>query len=118
MGEVESLTISLRVILDKDCSYLSFGQLRLDRRPSLALSSITEQIHDNGALGNSFVHFEQVGAGNPTILYRFFPRCAILSNTNDNIETIIAKIETLTMTLGAVANKGEGIIFEVFLDMA
>lgn len=28
-------------------TYLALGQLRLDRRPCLALSSITQQIHDN-----------------------------------------------------------------------
>lgn len=96
--------------------YLSFGQLRLDSRPSLALSSITEQIHDNGALGNSLVHIEQVGAWNPTILYSFFPGCAIFAHTDYDIETIVTKVETLTVALGAITDECESVVFEVFLD--
>jgi len=54
-------------------SYLALGQLRLDGRPGLTLSSITEQVHDNGTLGDSLINIEQVCAWNPTILLCFFP---------------------------------------------
>ncbi len=80
------------------------------------MSSITEQVHDNAAFGDSFVHLEQVGAWNPTILYCLFPRCAILSHTNYDVETIIAEIQTLPVTLGAVADKSKGVVFEVVLN--
>jgi hypothetical protein len=51
VGEVESLKVSLAIMaLGRPSRYLSFRQLRLDCRPRLALGSVTEQIHDDGAL--------------------------------------------------------------------
>lgn len=96
-------------------AYLSLGQLGLDGRPSLTLGSITEQVHDDGALGDGLVDFEQILAGNPAILYSFFPRDTVLSDTNDDIETVVTEVETLTVTLRAIANQGESVILEVLL---
>lgn len=96
-------------------AYLAFGQLRLNGGPCLGLGSIGEQVHDDGTLGNGFVHLEQICAWHPTILHSFLPRCAILSHTDDDIETVVAEIETLAVTLRAVADQGEGVILEVFL---
>src|SRR5271168_3255847 len=66
-------------------TYLSFGQLRLDRRPRLTLGSIAEQVHDNGALRNSFIHLEQVLARDPAILFCLLPRSPVFANANDDI---------------------------------
>lgn len=60
---------------------------------------------------------EQVFARNPAVLLSFFPRCAILSHTNDNVETVISKVEALTVTLGAVTDEGKGVVLEVILPM-
>lgn len=95
--------------------YLSLGELRLDGRPCLGLSSIGEEVHDDGTLRDGLVDFEQVGAGNPAILLCLFPRGAILAHANDDIQTVVAEVETLTMTLGAVADEGEGVVLEIFL---
>jgi hypothetical protein len=53
--------------------YLSLGQLRLDGWPGLALSSITEQIHNDRASRNSFINIEQVFAWDPAVLLGLFP---------------------------------------------
>jgi hypothetical protein len=84
--------------------YLALGELRLDGRPSLALSGVTEQVHDDGASGDGFVHFEEVGAGDPTVLLGFFPGCAILAHADYDVEAVVAEVEALTVALGAVAD--------------
>jgi hypothetical protein len=48
-------------------------------------------------------------------LHSFLPRSSILSDTNDDIETVVAKVEALAVTLGAVADESEGVILEVVL---
>lgn len=96
-------------------AYLALGQLRLDGRPGFTLSGITEQVHDNGASGDSFIHFEEVGAGYPTVLLGFLPGCTILAHTDDHIEAVVAEIETLAMSLGTIANQRESVVFEVIL---
>jgi hypothetical protein len=95
--------------------HLALGELGLDRGPCLTLSSIAEQVHDNSALGDSFIDLEQVLAWNPAILLSFFPRCAVLADTNDHVQAIVSQVETLAMTLGAIADEGKSIVLEVFL---
>jgi hypothetical protein len=95
--------------------YLALGQLRLKSGPGLALSSITEKIHDDGAFADGLINFEKVLAGNPAVLYRIFPRLAVLPNTDDDIETVVAKVQTLAMALGAIADESEGVVLEVIL---
>ena len=68
-----------------DYAYLALGQLRLDRRPCLALGGITEQVHDDCTLGDGLVDLEEVGPWNPAVLLRFLPRCTILSHADDDI---------------------------------
>ena len=77
MGEVEGLLkyqlaciVALRV---QALAHLSLGQLRLDSRPSLTLSGVTEQVHDDSTLGDSLIDLEQVLARDPAILLCFFP---------------------------------------------
>lgn len=53
--------------------YLSLGQLWLYCRPSLTLGSITQKVHHNRALGDSFINLEKVGPGNPSIILSLFP---------------------------------------------
>jgi hypothetical protein len=48
-------------------------------------------------------------------LNRFLPRGAILSNPNDDVQAVVTEIETLAVALRAVADEGEGVVFEVFL---
>lgn len=54
-------------------SYLSFGDLGLDSRPGLGLSSITEQVHDDGTLGDGLIDIEEVLSWDPAILLGVLP---------------------------------------------
>lgn len=96
-------------------AYLSFDELGLDGGPCLALGGVAEQVHDNGSTGDSLVHLEEICAGDPAILLRLFPGCSVLSHTDDDVQAVVAEIETLSMALGAVADQGEGVVLEVFL---
>lgn len=99
-----------------DCQfYLVLGQLGLDLRPRLTLSSIAEEVHNNGTSGDSLIDIKKICAWNPAVLLSLLPRGAILANADDDIETVVAKVETLTVTLRAVTDEGEGIVLEIVL---
>lgn len=87
----------------------------LDSWPGLGLSSVTEQVHDDGTLGDGLINLEQVLSWNPTILFGLLPGCAVLPHTDDNIHAVVSEIETLAVTLGAITDEGKGIVLEVFL---
>ena len=95
--------------------YLPLGQLWLYCRPGLTLGSITQKVHHYRALGYSLIDLEEVGSGNPSIILSLFPRCAIFSDANDDIQSVITKIEPLAMALRAVTNECECVILEVIL---
>lgn len=69
--------------------YLALGQLRFDPRPGLTLSSIGEQVHDDCALRDSFIHLEKICAWYPAILHGFFPRGTVFPNADDDIQTVV-----------------------------
>lgn len=94
-------------------AYLALGEQRLDRRPRLLLRSITEQVHDDRALLDGLLDLEQVLAWHPAILDRLFPASTVFPDTNDDIEAVVAEIETLTVALRAVADQREGVVLEV-----
>jgi hypothetical protein len=96
-------------------SYLALGQLWLDGWPCLTLGGIREQIHDDGTLADSLVHLEQVCARDPAILLCILPRLPVLSYTDDDVETVVAEVKTLTMTLRAIADQCERVVLEIFL---
>lgn len=94
---------------------LSLSDLRLDVGPSLGLSSITEQVHDDGALGDGLVDLEQVLAGDPAVLDSILPGLALLPHANNDIQAVITQVQALAVTLGAVADQSEGVVLEVVL---
>ncbi len=96
---------------------LALGKHGLDVRPRRALSSITEQVHDDGALVDRLVHLEQVLAWHPSVLLRLFPALAILPHANDHVETIVAQVEPLAVTLRAVADQSQGVVLEVVQEL-
>jgi hypothetical protein len=73
--------------------------LGLNGGPCLALSSIAEQVHDDCPLRDSLIHFEQVLAWDPAILFGLFPGCTVLADADDDVQAIVSKVEALTMTL-------------------
>lgn len=84
-------------------------------RPGLRLGGIAEEVHDDGAAGDGLVNLEEVLSGDPTILNGILPGLAILADTNDDVEAVVAEVETLAVALRAVADEGEGIVLEVLL---
>ena len=95
--------------------YLALGELGLDVRPCLALRSVTEQVHDDGTLADGLVDVEEVRACNPTILLCLFPARAVLADTDNHVQAVVAEVQALTVALRAVANEREGVVLEVVL---
>lgn len=83
--------------------------------PGLALGGIAEKVHDDSASGDGLVNLEEVLAGNPAILLGILPRLAILSHADDDVQAVVAEVETLAVALGAVSDQGEGVVLEVIL---
>ena len=96
-------------------TYLALGEHGLDARPGLLLGGVTEQVHDDGTLLDGLVNLEKVDAGLPAILDGLLPAGAVFSDTNDDVEAVVAEVEALAVTLGAVADEGEGVVLEVLL---
>jgi hypothetical protein len=95
-------------------SYLAL-KLGLDLGPGLGLGGVGEEVHDNGGLANGLVNVEQVLAGDPAILLGILPRGTVLSYTDDDVQAVVAEVETLAVALGAVADEGESVVLEVLL---
>ena len=117
VGEVKSLLrlVSMSLISGRLCAYLALGELGLDSGPGLGLGSIGEQVHDNSRLANRLIDIEEVLAGNPAILLSLLPRGTVLPHTDNDVQAVVAEVETLAVTLGAVADEGKGVVLEVLL---
>jgi len=83
--------------------------------PGLGLSGITEEVHDDGTLGDGLIDLEEVLAGDPAVLNGVLPGLSILADTNDDVEAVVTEVETLAVTLRAVADEGKGVVLEVVL---
>lgn len=90
---------------------------RLNLRPCLALRCIREQVHDNCPSVDSLFDGEERFAGNPAILHGLSPTLTVLADTDNDVEAIIACIETLPVSLGAVADESKGVVLEVLLEL-
>jgi len=92
-------------------------KLGLDRGPGLGLGSVGEKVHDNGSSGDSLVHLEEVLAGDPAVLDGLLPRSSVLAHSDDDVEAVVAEVETLAVALGTVADQRKSVILEVLLDL-
>ena len=54
---------------------------------------------------------------NPSVFLSLFPALAVLADTNNDFKTIVASIQPLAMALGPIADEGQGIIFEIVLEL-
>jgi len=95
--------------------YLSLGDLGLDSRPGLTLGSIGKQVHDDGTLGDGLVDLEESLSWNPAIFLGILPRLTVLSDTDDNLQSLITHVQRLGMSLRTVTNDGHCVILEVLL---
>jgi hypothetical protein len=73
-------------------------ELGLDGGPGLGLGGVGEKVHHDGTTGNGLVNVEQVLAGHPAILDGLVPRSTVLADSDDDIEAVIAEVETLAVT--------------------
>lgn len=92
---------------------LALGDERSDLRPGLGLSSVREQVHDDGTPVDGLWDVEEGLSWNPSILLSLLPGLTALSDTDDDFNTVVSGVEGLTVTLGAVADHGKSVIFEV-----
>lgn len=54
----------------------------------------------------------------PTILNGLSPALTVLTDTNDDIETVVTSVQALTMALRAVANESERVVLKVILKLS
>lgn len=63
----------------------------------------------------------KVGKGedetHPAILLSLLPGLTTLTNTDNNVEAVVAGVQALAVTLGAVTDEGEGVVLEVLLEL-
>lgn len=92
---------------------LSLGDEGLNVLPGLGLSSVGQEVHDDATPVDSLFDREQGLAWDPSVLNGLSPRLAVLSDTDNDLETIVTGVEGLTVSLGTVTNHGKGVILKV-----
>lgn len=53
----------------------------------------------------------------PSVLDRLLPRSTVLANSDDNLDTVVAGVESLSVSLGTVTDDGEGVVLEELLEL-
>lgn len=59
-----------------------------------------------------------LSAAYPTVLNGLLPALAVFADTDNDVEAVVTGVETLSVALRAVADQGEGVIFEVILELS
>lgn len=96
---------------------LSGGDKGLDVVPRLRLGSIRKQVHDDGTLVDSLLDGEKGLTGNESVLDSLLPRSTVLTDTNNDVKTLVSGVESLTSALGTVAEHTESVGLEVLLQL-
>lgn len=86
-------------------------------RPGLGLRGVGEQVHDDGSLVDGLVNVEEVLARDPAVLLGLLPRGTALSDTDDDVQAVVAKVESLTVSLRAVSDESECVVLEVLEEL-
>jgi len=102
VGEVESLAL---------------GDEGSDLGPCLGLSSVGEEVHDDSTPVDGLLDGEEGLSGHPAVLNGLLPGLAILADTDNHVEALVAGVETLAVALGAVTDESEGVVLEVLLEL-
>lgn len=95
---------------------LALGEVGLDLVPELGLGSVGEQVHDDSSALAGLGDLEQVLAGDPALGDGLVPG-GTLAGTNDDVQLVVAEVEGLATTHGAVAEDGEGVVLESLLEL-
>ena len=53
----------------------------------------------------------------PAVLLRLLPALTVLADTDDDVQAIVTGVETLSVSLRAVANESKSVILEVVLEL-
>ena len=92
---------------------LALGDQGGDLGPGGRLSGIRQEVHDNGTSLDSLGDVEQGLALDPSVLLGLLPGSTALSDTDNDVETVVTGVERLTVTLGSVTDHGKGVVLEV-----
>lgn len=107
--------ISLVLVDNRETMGEVKGLARSDERchlgPNSLLVGIREQVHDNGSFLGSLKDREKVLAWNPAFFNSLVEGLAF-TLTNDDIDTIVTQVQSLTTALGTIAKNSNGIILE------
>lgn len=117
----------------REVERLALCDERRNGGPSLRLCGVRKKVHDDGSAVDGFLDGEEgfawyllktsererevrKGRTDPAVLECLLPTLAVLADTDDDIETVVTGIQALAMTLGAIADEGEGVVFEVVVE--
>lgn len=95
---------------------LALGEVGLDLVPELGLGSIGEQVHDDGTTLAGLVDLKEVLSGDPSLGNGLVPG-GTLAGSNDDVKLVVAEVEGLATTHGAVTEDGEGVVLEGILEL-
>lgn len=101
----------------REVERLALRNKRLHLRPRLALRGVGEEVHDDRAAVNGLLDREECLSRDPAVLNRLPPALAVLADTDNDVETVVPRIEALAMPLRAVADESEGVVLEVILEL-
>jgi hypothetical protein len=91
---------------------LSLGDQGSDLGPGGRLGGIRKQVHDDGSLLDSLGDIEKSLSGDPTVLLSLLPGFSTLSDTDNDLDTLVSGVEGLTVTLRSVTDHGKGVVLE------
>lgn len=117
---------------------LALGDEGGELGPGLRLGGVGKEVHDDGTSADGLLDGEEGLSRNPSVLLRLLPaaknrcgttnqslenrqmsverrnvRLSTLSDTDDDLDTLVSSVETLTVTLRTVTDHGKGVILEV-----
>lgn len=124
--EVKSLAFSLPGFRNQNVSSFPFSfsgetiemahDEGLDVLPGLRLGGVREEVHDDRTAVDRLVDGEEGLSGDPSVLLGLLPRLSSLADTDDDVDTVVASVESLSVTLGSVPDESERVVLEVFLE--
>mmetsp|Transcript_9504 Transcript_9504/g.18011 ORF Transcript_9504/g.18011 Transcript_9504/m.18011 type:complete len:392 (+) Transcript_9504:99-1274(+) len=94
-----------------------FFEVGLDCGPHLFLASVGQEVHADVRLGYSSTNVEKGLSRNKTIINGTLPAGSAFSVTNDDVNTLIPSVESLTTALSTIADHAKGLPFEHFLKL-
>jgi hypothetical protein len=92
---------------------LALGDQRSNLGPGGRLGGVGKQVHDDGSLLDSLRDIKEGLSGDPSVLLSLLPGLSTLSDTDNDLDTLVSGVEGLTVTLRSVTDHGKGVVLEV-----